>query len=87
MIVVGVISKYMSLGSIFGAVAAFIMLIVVYFVKSYPVEYLTYTFYTMIGAIFIFVMHRDNINRLVSGTERRLGGDAKTTNQPSVEQP
>lgn len=85
MIVVGVISRYMSLGSIFGAVAAFIMLIVVYFVKSYPVEYLTYTFYAMIGAIFIFVMHRDNINRLVSGTERRLGSDAKTTNQPSVE--
>ena len=84
-IVVGVISRYMSLGSIFGAVAAFIMLIVVYFVKSYPVEYLTYTIYAMICAIFIFIMHRDNINRLVSGTERRLGGDVKTTNQPSAE--
>lgn len=73
MIIIGLISRYMSLGSISGAVAAFIMLIIVFIVKSYPVEYLTYTMYTMICAIFIFIVHRDNISRLVSGTERRLG--------------
>jgi glycerol-3-phosphate acyltransferase PlsY len=77
MIVVGLVSRYMSLGSIFGAVAAFIMLIVIAVVKSYPVEYMTYTTYTMICAVFIFVMHRDNVSRLVSGTERKLGKDAE----------
>ncbi len=77
MIIVGIISKYMSLGSISGAVSAFIMLIFLFILKSYPVEYLTYTIYTMIGAIFIFFMHRDNIIRLVSGTERKLGDNSK----------
>ena len=86
MVVVGLLSRYMSLGSIFGSVAAFIMLIVVFIVKSYPVEYLTYTIYAMICAIFIFVMHRDNIHRLVSGTERQLGSNSKSTNQPAAEQ-
>ena len=77
MIIVGAISKYMSLGSITGAVSAFIMLIVLYMVRDYTSEYLLYTIYTMMCAIFIFLMHRDNINRLVSGTERRLGDSAK----------
>jgi glycerol-3-phosphate acyltransferase PlsY len=77
MIIVGLVSRYMSLGSIFGAIAAFIMLIIVVVVKSYPVEYMTYTTYTMICAVFIFVMHRDNVSRLVSGTERRLGKDTE----------
>ena len=77
MIIVGLVSRYMSLGSIFGAIAAFIMLIVIAVVKSYPVEYMTYTTYTMICAVFIFIMHRDNVSRLVSGTERKLGKDAE----------
>jgi glycerol-3-phosphate acyltransferase PlsY len=77
MIIVGLVSRYMSLGSIFGAIAAFIMLIIVVIVKSFPVEYMTYTTYTMICAVFIFVMHRDNVSRLVSGTERKLGKDAE----------
>jgi glycerol-3-phosphate acyltransferase PlsY len=78
MIIVGLVSRYMSLGSIFGAVATFIMLIIIAIVKSYSVEYMTYTSYTMICAVFIFIMHRDNINRLVSGTERKLGKDAES---------
>jgi glycerol-3-phosphate acyltransferase PlsY len=78
MIIVGLVSKYMSLGSISGAVAAFVMLIIVFIIKAYPVEYMTYTTYTLIGAIFIFIMHHDNVSRLVSGTERRLGQNAKS---------
>jgi glycerol-3-phosphate acyltransferase PlsY len=78
MIVVGLVSRYMSLGSIFGAVAAFVMLIIIAFVKSYSVEYMTYTTYTLICAVFIFFMHRDNVTRLVSGTERRLGKNAES---------
>ena len=77
MVIVGLVSRYMSLGSIFGAIAAFVMLIIIAVVKSYQVEYMTYTTYTMICAVFIFVMHRDNVSRLVSGTERKLGKDAE----------
>jgi hypothetical protein len=29
--------------------------------------------YAFIGAIFIIIWHRDNISRLLAGTERRLG--------------
>ena len=82
LIVTGLISRYISLGSITGAVAALIVLIVQYFSKSYPAEYLMYTIYAMICAIFIFLMHRDNIVRLVSGTERKLGERAKVDKQP-----
>jgi glycerol-3-phosphate acyltransferase PlsY len=86
MIVVGAISRYMSLGSIFGAIAAFIMLIVIFIVKSYPVEYMTYTMYTMICAVFIFIMHRDNVSRLLSGTERRLGKDTESGKIPAADE-
>ncbi len=77
MIIVGAITRYMSLGSITGAVVAFIMLIAVFILKSYAPEYLIYTVYAMIGSIFIFFMHRDNIVRLISGTERKLGENTK----------
>ena len=39
-----------------------------------PFEYVVYA---MIGAIFIYVMHRDNILRLFNGTERKIGEKAK----------
>lgn len=83
MIIVGIISRYMSLGSITGAVAAFVLLIILLIQKSYPIEFLTYTVYTMICAIFIFLMHWDNIARLVSGTERRLGEKRNTDSVPA----
>ena len=76
MIIVGAIFRYMSLGSITGAVSAFIMLIVLNvlqlnFLKPYPP--IEYVIYAMICAIFIYIMHRDNIKRLVTGKERKLG--------------
>ncbi len=80
MLIVGFTTRYMSLGSISGAVSAFILLIVLVILKSYPVEYAVYA---MICAIFIFVMHRDNISRLVTGTERRLGEKVGANNAPS----
>ena len=83
MIIVAGLSRYMSLGSISGAVAALVWLIIVYYLKSYSIEYLIYTIYAMICAIFIYVRHRDNIIRLVSGTERRLGEKIKADNSPS----
>lgn len=79
---VALISKYMSLGSITGAVFAFVILIPLYILNIGSIEY-EYIIYTLIGAIFIIVMHRDNISRLLAGTEHKLGEKVKTDNSPS----
>lgn len=88
MIIIGLISRYMSLGSITGAVVSFVMLIILYFweikiFNLYP--HFAYVVYTMIGAIFIYVMHRDNIRRLVTGRERKLGEKSETGNMPAAD--
>lgn len=82
-IIVGLVSRYMSLASITGSVATFIALLIISLLKQCPAEYLIYTIYAMIGAIFIFLMHRDNISRLVAGTERKLGDKAKVIGSSS----
>jgi glycerol-3-phosphate acyltransferase PlsY len=64
------LTRYASLGSIAGAVGTYAILIPLTIINGFPIEYLVYT---LIGAIFIIVMHRDNISRLLSGTERKLG--------------
>jgi glycerol-3-phosphate acyltransferase PlsY len=86
MLIIGFRTRYMSLGSIIGAVAAFIMLMALNilrlnFLKPYPP--IEYVIYAMICAIFIYVMHRDNILRLVSGTERKLGEKVRHDNLTS----
>ena len=86
MLIVGFTTRYMSLGSISGAVTAFIMLIILNllrlnFLKPYPP--IEYVIYALIGAIFIIVMHHDNIRRLLAGTERKLGQKSEATNLPS----
>jgi acyl phosphate:glycerol-3-phosphate acyltransferase len=77
---IGVRTQYMSLGSIIGAVIAFILIMTldilqINFLGPYPP--FEYVVFSMIGAVFIYVMHRDNILRLFAGTERRLGEKAK----------
>jgi glycerol-3-phosphate acyltransferase PlsY len=90
MLIIGFRTQYMSLGSIIGAVTAFILLMAlnilrIDFLKPYPpIEYVTYA---MIGAIFIYIMHRDNILRLVSGTERKIGEEAKAGTSASSHNP
>jgi len=89
-LIIGFRTKYMSLGSIIGAVTAFIMLMAlnvlrIDFLRPYPpIEYVTYA---MIGAIFIYIMHRDNILRLVSGTERKIGEKGKVETPASTHNP
>jgi glycerol-3-phosphate acyltransferase PlsY len=82
MIFVALISKYMSLGSITGAIFAFIILIPLYILDIGSIEY-EYLIYALIGAIFITVMHHDNIRRLLAGTERKLGQKVEADNSPS----
>ncbi len=75
-------TKYMSLGSIIGAVAAFILImsldiLKINFLGPYPP--FEYVVYAMAGAVLIYIMHRDNISRLLAGTERRIGEKKKET--------
>jgi glycerol-3-phosphate acyltransferase PlsY len=81
MLLIGFRTRYMSLGSIIGAVAAFVALMAfnilqIKFLMPYP-PMIEYVIFAMIGAIFIYVMHRDNIVRLTNGTERKIGEKAK----------
>ena len=74
------LTRYASFGSILGVVATYVILIPLTLMNRFPLEYLIYAF---IGGIVIIVMHRDNINRLIAGTERKLGQKAEKTNTPS----
>jgi glycerol-3-phosphate acyltransferase PlsY len=71
------ITRFVSFGSIVGAVGTYAILIPLYLLNGFP---LTILVYSLIGAIFIIVMHRDNISRLLNGTERRLGEKAEARN-------
>ncbi|MFC1931466.1 glycerol-3-phosphate 1-O-acyltransferase PlsY [Chloroflexota bacterium] len=78
------LTRYASVGSISGVLAAFVVLIPLTFISKFPVEYLIYA---LIGAIFIIVAHRDNLGRLAEGTERKLGEKAKVAGSlPSANQ-
>ena len=83
-LVIGFRTRYMSMGSIIGAVTAFIVLMSfsilrITFFGPYPA--FVYVLYAMAGAIFIYVIHRDNIIRLFNGTERKI--DDKTQSDSS----
>ena len=68
------LTRYVSLGSIAGAVGSYAILVPLTILNGFPIEYLIYA---LIGAIFIIVMHRDNIARLLTGKERKLGEKAE----------
>jgi glycerol-3-phosphate acyltransferase PlsY len=65
--------RYVSLGSILGAVTAAISIIVL--VVFGQMDVLSILF--ILVAIFVIAAHKDNIVRLVKGTERKLGERAK----------
>ena len=71
------LTRYMSLGSIAGAVGTYTILVPLTIMNGFPIEYLLYA---LAGAVFIIVMHRDNIARLLSGKERKLGEKVVTEN-------
>ncbi len=69
------LTRFASLASIAAAVSTYGILIPLTILGVFPIEYLIYT---LIGTIIILVMHRDNIRRLMSGRERRLGDKAES---------
>ena len=68
------LTGYASLGSIAGVVGTYAILVPLIIMKGLPIEYIAYAF---IGTVLIIVMHRDNIARLISGTERKIGERVK----------
>ena len=67
------ITRYVSLGSIAGAIGTYSILLPMTIMDGFPIEYLLYV---MFGAIIVIFMHRDNIARLINGKERKLGEKA-----------
>lgn len=63
-------TRYMSLGSILGAVSGSIALIIM---SATDLEPLGYLWYGLLGAPLIVFSHKDNIDRLRRGEERRVG--------------
>ena len=77
------LTKFASLGSIAGAVGTYAILVPLTIMHGFPIEYLAYA---LIGTIVIIAMHRDNIARLMSGSEHRLGDKVgKVGSIPSTE--
>jgi acyl phosphate:glycerol-3-phosphate acyltransferase len=68
-----VISRYVSLGSILGSATGALMVILLVYLGQ--MDLLSLLFISL--AIFIIAAHRDNIERLMNGTERKLGDRAK----------
>jgi len=69
-VLVTLASRYVSLASIVGSVAAVVAMAVFLGLDRVPWQYLVYI--VVVVALIIF-QHRDNISRLLSGTESKLG--------------
>jgi acyl phosphate:glycerol-3-phosphate acyltransferase len=67
------LTRYASFGSILGVISAYLILVPLTIIYKFPLEY---SVYALIGGLVIIYMHRDNINRLVAGTERKIGQKA-----------
>ena len=73
-------TRYLSLGSVIGVATT----VLAVFVRAVLDELsATYLLYAGIGGAMIIWQHRDNIVRLLRGTERRLGQPAEGLNEPS----
>jgi len=69
-----VISRYASLGSLLGAGSGCVILVAL---SVAGVEPLAYAWYGAIGGTLVFVLHKDNIVRLIRGNERKIGQPAE----------
>lgn len=75
------LTRYVSLGSIVAATLGSLTLAVLALVNdSVPLEY---ALYGAVGAPIIILKHRDNIQRLLKGDERKLGQRVDTVPDPA----
>ena len=71
-----VLTRYVSLGSIVGAACGAITDVIL---AATGHDIWPHAIFIVAGASFIIFHHRDNIERLLSGTERKLGAKTATT--------
>jgi glycerol-3-phosphate acyltransferase PlsY len=81
-IVIVIITRYISLGSLSAACFIFLALLFerYYLKRSVPTELLGMIFFLL---VFIFYNHRTNIKRLLNGTENKFGQKGILTNEPT----
>ncbi len=69
-VIVILLTRYVSLGSLAGSAAIFPAMLLVYL--AVPETPLPYVIYAAVGAAFIWMAHADNIDRLLHGQERKF---------------
>lgn len=80
-VLVILITRYVSLGSLLGSAVMFpAMLLVLLLVPETPLPYVVYS---AVGAVFIWLAHADNIERLLHGTERKFDLELLGGKRPS----
>jgi glycerol-3-phosphate acyltransferase PlsY len=70
-IVVILVTRYVSLGSLLGSAAMFPAMLLIWLVASGAVPP-AYLIYAAVGPVIIWLAHADNIDRLLHGTERKF---------------
>ena len=70
------VTRYVSAGSLVGAALGGLILVVLSSIGHAPLEYI---WFGVVGSLLILARHKDNILRLVSGQERKLGKAAEGT--------
>jgi acyl phosphate:glycerol-3-phosphate acyltransferase len=69
------ITRYVSLGSIIGAFCCALSMIILTVTGH---AYWPYSLFAVAAAAFIILSHRDNIQRILTGTERQLGSSTRS---------
>lgn len=77
---VAVSTRYMSAGSIAGAMAAWAILVPLTLFSAFPPIFLAVV---LLSALLVVYQHRDNIKRLQAGIERKLGEKADRSHEKS----
>lgn len=75
--VVFAISRIVSLSSISGAVAVSILMVVFH-------QPLIYILFTLAGGLYVIIRHRSNIERLLAGTEPKIGQKVETESEQTA---
>jgi len=76
-VLVVLLTRYVSLGSIVGAVAQAVLFWVLP-PGATPAENLPYRLFGLVAAVFVIIRHRANIQRLLRGEENRFGAKKST---------
>ena len=70
------LTRYVSVGSLAGAIVAGTVVVVQALLGYAPTAFLAYG---TLMSVFVIVAHRDNIQRLMNGTERKLSRGSRET--------